>query len=115
MNRIRQHKKDLIAMRDPDDKMLALMEILGESELIPERPGAYYTYLYRPKTPNITYDEYPLVIITSIEQWGWKGFNFHWRRSRNYTFPEVSGKMMRVDEEELLDLLDINYAKFDRT
>ena len=46
MNRIRQHKKDLIAMRDPDDKMLALMEILGESELIPERPGAYYTYLY---------------------------------------------------------------------
>ena len=115
MNRIRQHKKDLIAMRDPDDKMLALMEILGESELIPERPGAYYTYLYRPKTPNITYDEYALVVITSIEQWGWKGFNFHWRRSRNYTFPEVSGKMMRVDEEELLDLLDINYAKFDRT
>ena len=41
MNRIRQHKKDLIAMRDPDDKMLALMEILGESELVPERPGAY--------------------------------------------------------------------------
>ena len=70
MNRIKQHKKDLIAMGNADDKMMSLMEIIGESELIPERPGAYYTYLYRPKTPNIQYDEYPLVVITSIEQWG---------------------------------------------
>lgn len=98
-------------LNDPDDLMLAIMEILKEEVLYPE-PGKFYTFLYRPKTPNIEYDQHPLIACTSLEKWGFKAINFHWRESRQYTWEEVSGKLHVVRYEELDEMLSIPYAKF---
>ena len=63
---------------DPEDIMMYIMEIFKEEVLYPE-PGKFYTFIYRPKTPNIEYDQHPLIACTSLERWGFKGINFHWR------------------------------------
>ena len=59
--------------------MQDIMEALGtESQGIPE-VGKYYTFVYSPKTPNIQYDEFPLVAVTEIFSWGFRGLNYHYR------------------------------------
>jgi len=96
---------------DPEDLMIEIMEVLKEEVLYPE-PGKFYTFLYRPKTPEIEYDQHPLIACTSLEKWGFRGMNFHWRKYRNYTWEEVSGKLHIVKYNELDELLAIPYAKF---
>ena len=96
---------------DPEDLMLIIMEVFKEEVLYPE-PGKFYTFIYNPKTPNIEYDQHPLIACTELQKWGFKGLNFHWRKSRNYTWEEVAGKLHVVKYNELDDLISIPYAKF---
>ena len=63
---------------DADFIMENIIELFTEQELVPDT-GLYYTFVYIPKTPNITYDQYPLVAVTDIFQWGFRGINYHWR------------------------------------
>ena len=49
-------------LTDPDDKMTEVLERLPEVEVVPS-VGRYYTFIYRPKTPRIRYDEYPLIAL----------------------------------------------------
>jgi hypothetical protein len=111
--RIKQLKKriDSAGTKDPEDLMLIIMEIFKEEVLYPE-PGKFYTFIYTPKTPNIEYDQHPLIACTDLQKWGFKGINFHWRQSRNYTWEEVIGKLHVVRENELDELLAIPYGKF---
>jgi len=44
-------------------------------------------------------------------QWGFKGINFHLRKSRQYTWDELAGQVYIIKNEELDDLLAIPYAK----
>ena len=110
MNRITEIKDNLIGGESPDDMMLEILEVLTETELVPE-PGKYYTFVYQPKTPNIEYDEFPLVAVTSIFQWGFRGLNFHWGQIRQYTWEEVIGQLHIVTNEEIQSLRGIPYAK----
>jgi len=96
---------------DPEDLMIEIMEVLKEEVLYPES-GKFYTFLYRPKTPEIEYDQHPLIACTSLEKWGFRGMNFHWRKYRNYTWEEVSGKLHVIKYDELDEMLSIPYAKF---
>ena len=96
---------------DSEDLMMVIMEVLKEEVLYPE-PGKFYTFLYRPKTPEIEYDQHPLIACTSLEKWGFRGMNFHWRKYRNYTWEEVSGKLHVIKYDELDEMLSIPYAKF---
>jgi len=111
--RIKQLKKriDSAGTKDPEDLMLIIMEIFKEEVLYPE-PGKFYTFIYTPKTPNIEYDQHPLIACTDLQKWGFKAINFHWRKSRNYTWEEVIGKLHVVRENELDELLAIPYGKF---
>jgi len=111
--RIKQLKKriDSAGTTDPEDLMLIIMEIFKEEVLYPE-PGKFYTFIYTPKTPDIEYDQHPLIACTDLQKWGFKGINFHWRKSRNYTWQEVIGKLHVVRENELDELLAIPYGKF---
>lgn len=103
---------DLSGMRDPDELMMSIMEILNEElEYVPDYVGAMYTFIYQPKTPNILYDQHPLVEVTEITRWGFRGFNYHWNAIRNYTFPEIVGPMHRLYPEELRYLRTIPYRK----
>jgi hypothetical protein len=96
---------------DPEDIMLLIMEIFKEEVLYPE-PGKFYTFIYNPKTPNIEYDQHPLIACTELYGWGFKAFNFHWRKSRQYTWEEVSGKLHVVKYNELDELVSLQYGKF---
>ncbi len=111
--RTRELKKkiDLANTNDPEDLMLIIMEVFKDEVLYPE-PGKFYTFVYNPKTPDIEYDQHPLIACTELYNWGFKAINFHWRKSRNYTWEEVAGKLHVVKYEELDELLSIPYAKF---
>ena len=111
-NRIEAIKDELETSNDPEDLMLMIMEALkGTVSPIPE-VGKFYTFVYNAKTPRIQYDQHPLIACTDLQQWGFKGLNFHWRQSRNYTWEELAGQLYIVDYTELDDLLAIPYAKF---
>ena len=98
-------------LTDPEDLMLLIMEVFKEEVLYPEQ-GKFYTFLYNPKTPNIEYDQHPLIACTELQKWGFKAINFHWRKSRQYTWEEVAGKLHVIKYNELDELLSIPYAKF---
>lgn len=111
--RTRELKKRIedLNLTDPEDIMMIIMEVFKEEVLYPE-PGKFYTFLYRPKTPNIEYDQHPLIACTSLERWGFKGINFHWREGRQYTWEEVIGKLHVVKYNELDELISLQYGKF---
>ena len=98
-------------IKDPEDIMILIMDIFTEKVWIPE-VGKFYTFVYNPKTPDIEYDQHPLIACTEIYKWGFKAINFHWRESRNYTWQELAGQLHVVKYEELDELLSLQYAKF---
>ena len=97
---------------DPEDMMLEIMELLNDTVTPIPEVGKFYTFVYNAKTPGESYDQHPLIACTSLEQWGFKGLNFHWEKSRNYTWNELAGQLYIVQWNELDDLLAIPYAKF---
>ena len=110
-NRIEAIKNQLTSS-DPEDLMLQIMQALNNTvEAIPT-VGNYYTFVYNAKTPNVQYDQHPLVAVTDLFRWGFRGINFHWQSSRNYTWEELTGQVYMVKSIELDDLLSIPYAKF---
>ena len=99
MSRIAPLVDGLLGTEDADDLMIEIMDVLGESqESIPEI-GKIYVFVYQPKTSGIRYDQNPLVAVTNIYEWGFKGINFHWGQSRQYTFEEVVGQLYQVTNE----------------
>ena len=112
-NRVREYLSDLNnRTNDPEEMMLEIMEALNDTVTPIPEVGKFYTFVYNAKTPDITYDQHPLIACTSLERWGFKGLNFHWRQSRNYTWEELAGQLYIVQRNELDDLLAIPYAKF---
>ena len=104
--------KDKLTSSDSEDLMLEIMGALNNTvEAIPS-VGKYYTFVYNAKTPNVQYDQHPLVAVTDLFRWGFRGINFHWQSSRNYTWNELAGQLYMVKSIELDDLLAIPYAKF---
>jgi len=113
MNRIEAVKDELEkSVNDPEDLMLIIMEALNNTVTPIPEVGQYYTFIYNAKTPNITYDQHPLIACTDLQTWGFKGLNFHWRQSRNYTWEELAGQLYIVEYDELDDLLRFPYGKF---
>ena len=96
---------------DVEDIMLLIMEVFQEEVLYPE-PGNFYTFVYQPKTPDIPYDQHPLIACVHLDRWGFRGLNFHWQQYRNYTWAEVVGKLHKVYYAELDELLGLQYGKF---
>ena len=110
-SRVSQLKRKIRNMYNPDDIMLSIMEVFTRSEFIPD-VGKYYTFIYLAKTPDITYDQYPLVAVTSVERWGFKALNYHWNEFKNYTWQEVAGKMHVIEANEIEYMRSLPYTKF---
>jgi hypothetical protein len=108
-NRVRSVIDNVIGTEDPDDLMLEIMSVLQESGRVPQA-GKYYTFVYNPKTPNISYDQNPLVAVTEVYKWGFKAINFHWGELRQYTWSEVAGQLYEVYPDELADLREVPFA-----
>ena len=110
-NRI-EEIKDKLTSSEPEDLMLEIMDALSNTvEAIPS-VGNYYTFVYNAKTAGKQYDQHPLIACTDLFKWGFRGINFHWQSSRNYTWEELTGEVYMVKSIELDDLLAIPYAKF---
>jgi hypothetical protein len=111
--RIKELKRrvDAAGTRDPEDLMMIIIDVFKEEVLYPE-PGKFYTFIYTPKTPDIDYDQHPLIACTDLQKWGFRGMNFHWRKYRNYTWEEVAGKLHVVRPNELDELIALSYGKF---
>ena len=96
---------------DPEEMMMQIMDLLsGTVTPIPD-VGGFYTFIYNAKTPNISYDQHPLIACTEVLRWGFKGINLHLRKSRQYTWDEVAGQLYIVQYDEVDDLMKIPYRK----
>ena len=51
---------------DQEDMMLEIMSLLNDTVTPVPDVGNFYTFVYNPKTPNITYDQHPLIACTDI-------------------------------------------------
>ena len=113
MNRIEEINEDLEkVVGDPEEMMLLIMEALNSTVTPIPEVGQFYTFIYNAKTADITYDQHPLIACTDLQSWGFRGLNFHWRQSRNYTWEELAGQLYIVQYDELDDLLRFPYGKF---
>tara|TARA_R100001443_G_scaffold89045_1_gene95469 strand:+ start:8652 stop:9029 length:378 start_codon:yes stop_codon:yes gene_type:complete len=114
-NRVENLVDDIIAKGQPDDMFLELMSILETTELLPQ-VGRYYTFIYQPKTPELRYDQFPLIACIGVYPWGFKGINYHWGDYRNYTWDEVGNNDLHlVYPMELEDMRSIPYQQFNYT
>ena len=109
-NRITPVLESMYGNEDPDDLATEILDVLTEGSNVPET-GNYYVFIYRAKTPNIAYDSHPLVAVTEVYEWGFKGLNYHWGQMRQYTFPEVVGGLYKVTALELRSLRTIPFVK----
>ena len=107
-NRLEYFVDDIISKSDADERMLALTEILTETEIVPD-VGRYYTFVYAAKTPRMRYDEFPLVAVIGLFKWGFRGINYHLNKPRNYTWDEVVGYLHLIYPLELTDARSIPY------
>ena len=110
MSRIAPLVDELAGIESADDIMQEVLGVLSEGGS-PET-GNIYVFVYKPKTPNIRYDEHPLVAVTSVYSWGFKGINFHWGQSRQYTFPEIVGGLYNITDEEITDARNLSFGKY---
>lgn len=95
---------------DADLIMMNILQIFNETDLIPDA-GKFYTFVYQAKTPRLEYDEHPLVAVTEVFRWGFRGYNYHWRRMRQYTWAEIVGSLHVVRENEVRYLSSLPYGK----
>ena len=104
-----------IGFDTPDEIMTVIQEVFGETEPSP-RPGNIYTFVYTAKTPRISYDKHPLLMVESIGLFGFKGFNVHWPDHRNYVWEGVTGSFHRIQKGEEFDYLhDVPYREILQT
>lgn len=108
-NRISSLVKNLIGTESSDDIMLELMSIIPETNS-PPVSGRFYIFVYNAKTPGVRYDQNPLIAVTNVYPWGFKGLNYHWGESRQYTWDEVAGGMYEVYQEEIQDLRRLPFS-----
>ena len=109
INRIAPLVKKLIGTESSDDLMRELTNILPKTKESP-KVGRFYIFVYNAKTSGIRYDQNPLVAVTEVFKWGFKGINFHWGESRQYTWDEVAGGMYEVYDTELEDLRRLPFS-----
>ena len=110
-NRVRSVVYGMVGTEDPDDLMIELMEALGDTVTPVPDVGKYYVFVYNPKTSGIQYDQNPLVAVTDVFRWGFRGINFHRNGYRQYTWNEVAGQLYEVRSEELADVRELPFAK----
>lgn len=108
-NRVRGVVRNLIGTEKPDDIMEELIGVLSESGRSAS-VGKYYTFFYTAKTPDIQYDEFPLVGVTDVFSWGFRGINFHWGDRRQYNYDQIAGQLYEVYPEEMSDVIELNFT-----
>ena len=109
-NRVRSVVDNLIGTEEADDVMIELMDTLTDTVTSSPSVGKYYVFVYNAKTPNIQYDSNPLVAVTDVFDWGFRGVNLHIGQYRNYTYNELVGQLYEVNPDELSDVRELPFV-----
>ena len=112
MNRIESVKQDIQSESKVEDRMELIMYALNDTVAPIPEVGNICTFKYYAKTLNLEYDQNPLVAVTDIFAWGFRGINFHHQEYRQYTWEELGTQVYIVQQDELDDLLSLQYGKF---
>ena len=111
MNRIEPNISDIKSEKDLGERMELIMYALNDTVTPIPEVGTICTFKYFAKTPKLEYDQHPLVAVSDIFPWGFRGINFHLRDYRQYTWQELGTQVYIVQQEELDDLMSLNYKK----
>ena len=104
--------KDMLLGNETPDEIMDLIRDTFESVLVPE-VGGYYTFVYSPKTPDLQYDQYPLVAVTELFSWGFRGINYHWGDYRNYGWGEVGANSFhQISDMEIKSVRSLPFEKY---
>ena len=109
MNRISPVLDRLIGIEDPDELMSQITQVVSDSISTPQA-GQFFLFSYQPSS-NGRYDANPLVAVTDVYSWGFRGTNFHHGEARSYSFSNVSGSTYRVLPEEIKDLQALPFGR----
>ena len=109
-NRVRSVVDNLIGTEEADDVMIELMDTLTDTVTSSPSAGKYYLFVYNAKTPNIQFDSNPLVAVTDVFEWGFRGVNLHIGQYRNYTYNELVGQLYEVNPDELSDVRELPFV-----
>ena len=109
-NRVRSVIDNLIGTEEADDIMIELMDTLTSTSTSSPSAGKYYLFVYNAKTPNIQFDSNPLVAVTDVFEWGFRGVNLHIGQYRNYTYNELVGQLYEVNPDELSDVRELPFV-----
>ena len=93
---------------NPSHNQRMLLSRLSPAKTTPE-PNKYYTFIYQAKTPNIQYDQHPLVLVSNVFRWGFTGYNQHWDDFRRYTWNEMSN-IFEIYESEIEQVVNLPTA-----
>ena len=88
MNRISPVLDRLIGIEDPDELMVEIQEVVNDSVSAPQA-GQFFIFSYSPSSGG-RYDANPLVAVTDVYSWGFRGTNFHHGEARSYSFANVT-------------------------
>ena len=100
--------------KNPKYNMSLLLANLTPPSIVP-KANKYYTFVYKAKTPNIKYDQHPLVLCGNVYKWGFTAMNQHWGEVRQYSWHEVLSNVYEISEEEFQTLTEVPLAKFKTT
>lgn len=113
-NRLKDFKESLIGVETPERLMDEILSRLGGSERDYPSPGRYYTYIYYAATPGIIYDRHPLILAGDLLPKGFRGFNYHLGKIRQYNTVDgdrlVSG-LYELSQQEFATLRSVPYGK----
>ena len=109
-NRVRSVVDNLIGTEEADDIMIELIDTLQTTATSTPNVGKYYVFVYNAKTPNIQFDSNPLVAVTDVFEWGFRGINLHIGQYRNYTSNELVGQLYEVNADELSDVRELPFG-----
>ena len=87
-----------IGTESADDLAQEILGVLTEGSNVPE--WKLLVFVYKPKTPNIAYDEHPLVAVTDVFSWGFRDWIIIGVKWGNI-HPRIVGGLYKVDEMEL--------------
>ena len=109
MNRISPVLDRLIGIEDPDELMVEIQDVINDTATAPQA-GQFFVFSYQP-TSTGRFDANPLVAVTDVYSWGFRGTNFHHGEARSYSFSNVVGSTYRVYPEEITDLQALPFGK----
>jgi len=113
-NRLKDFKESLMGNETEDELMNEILSRLSGTERAYPSPGRYYTYIYYAKTPGIVYDRHPLILAGDMLPRGFRGFNYHLGKIRQYNTEDgdrlISG-LYELSQQEFSTLRSVPYGK----